>query len=154
MIESSLLQGRVCTRGGAWLMGLLAVTIQTVDACAADRAIYRCTVNGVAVFSDTPCATDAQIYELDTSRISTYSSAATVNAQVSPVRIKNKPPRARTVDSIATDQARHAAQCVKISDSLRELRSKMRAGYGAKQGERLRERQLKLENRRRTEKCR
>jgi hypothetical protein len=43
--------------------------------------------------------------------------------------------------------------CAEIRSKLREIHSQLRAGYGAKQGRRLRERQRQLEERRRRE-CR
>lgn len=52
------------------------------------------------------------------------------------------------------DPAKHKAACARLEQGLRDVRSKMRTGYGAKEGERLKQRQRQLNNRRRLEKCR
>lgn len=137
----------------ALMLALLASSVQAADAPATARAIYRCSANGVTTFSDTPCAADAQVYDVDTSRISTYSPEAVTVPKTAAIKAGTRPVRARKEGSIAADQARHAAECAKLSDSLRELRATLRAGYGAKQGEQLRARQKKLENKRRTAHC-
>jgi hypothetical protein len=54
----------------------------------------------------------------------------------------------------AAAQAKHQATCGKLDQSLREVRTKLRTGYGVKEGERLKARQRQLAERRRTEKCR
>jgi hypothetical protein len=50
-------------------------------------------------------------------------------------------------------QAKHAAECRRIHESLSAVRDKMRAGYNAKQGERLKERERKLNESRREKHC-
>jgi hypothetical protein len=50
-------------------------------------------------------------------------------------------------------QAKHAAECRRIRESLGAVRDKMRAGYNAKQGERLKERERKLNESRRAKRC-
>jgi hypothetical protein len=62
-------------------------------------------------------------------------------------------PKGRKGGSVAADQARHKAECERVTQSLRDIRSKMRAGYNAREGERLRERQDKLEQKRRAAGC-
>ena len=114
-------------------------------------AVYRCTVQDVTVFSDRPCEPDAARYEPDTSRVSTYSSPPS-----SPVP---QPPASRTRHvrpsaAAGAGQARHADECERIRTALKEVAARMRAGYGAKEGEQLRERKAKLEGQRRTKKCR
>jgi hypothetical protein len=112
--------------------------------------IYRCTVGGVTTFSDRPCAAESAPYEPDASRVSTYDpppASPTTSAQ---------PPRsrpARRQKSDGQDQVRHAAECARLRNALRDLAARMRAGYNARQGEQLRERKAKLERQRRAQKC-
>lgn len=112
--------------------------------------IYRCTVGGVTTFSDRPCAAESAPYEPDASRVSTYDpppASPTTSAQ---------PPRsrpARRQKSDGQDQVRHAAECERLRNALRDLAARMRAGYNARQGEQLRERKGKLERQRRAQKC-
>lgn len=112
--------------------------------------IYRCEIGGTITFSDRPCDAGAQRYEPDISRLSTYT----------PPRVSTVPPAARVAErparkggSIAAAQAKHAAECARLRANLKELRSKMRAGYRAKEGERLRQRQSTLQARLRAARC-
>ena len=114
--------------------------------------VYRCTVGGVTTYSDRPCSPEAAPYQPDTSRVSTYDpppvSQSTTPAP--PARTSS----ARQRGSGRDDQVRHAAACERLHNGLREVAVRMRSGYTAKQGERLRERKAKLEQQRRAEKCR
>jgi len=115
-------------------------------------AVYRCTVHDVTVFSDRPCEPDAATYEADTSRVSTYSPPPP-----SPATKPVPQPRARPSRAPATagsDQARHAADCERLGNALKDVAARMRAGYNARQGEQLRERKARLEGQRRAKKCR
>jgi hypothetical protein len=112
--------------------------------------IYRCEQNGILTFSDRPCGADAQTYEPDVSRVSEYKPEPTTFVANAPAREKQ---RSRSVPSTAEVQAKHAAECRRIHDSLGAIRDKMRAGYNAKQGERLKERERKLNESRREKRC-
>ena len=114
--------------------------------------VYRCTVGGVTTFSDRPCTPEAVSYQPDTSRVSTYDPPP-ASRTPAPTQLPRKSPTRRRGASDA-DQARHAAACDRIRNSLREVAQRMRAGYDVKQGERLRERKAKLEQQRREQKCR
>jgi hypothetical protein len=114
------------------------------------ETIYRCSQGGTLTFSDRPCGADAQTYEPDVSRVSEYKSVPatfTSRAQSRPQKHQQSGP------SIAQEQAKHAAECKRIHDSLAAVRDKMRAGYNAKQGERLKEREHKLNESRREKRC-
>jgi hypothetical protein len=113
--------------------------------------IYRCTVGGVTTFSDRPCAAESAPYEPDTSRISTYDPPPANRTATSAAPARPTLPRRRA--SGAEDQARRAAACERIRNGLRDVAARMRAGYDAKQGERLRERKTKLDQQRRAQKC-
>lgn len=114
--------------------------------------IYRCERDGVTTFSDRPCGADAQTYEPDMSRVSEYEAVpAAFTARVQSKSAPEKHPRSEP--SIAEMQAKHAAECRRIHESLGAVRDKMRAGYNAKQGERLKERERKLNQSRREKRC-
>jgi hypothetical protein len=112
--------------------------------------IYRCEQDGALTFSDRPCGTDAQTYEPDVSRVSEYKPVPTKAAAHAQRRTET---HTRSEPSITETQAKHAAECRRIHDSLGAVRDKMRAGYNAKQGERLKERARKLNESRREKRC-
>jgi hypothetical protein len=114
--------------------------------------VYRCTVGGVTTYSDRPCSPDAAAYQPDTSRVSTYDPPPVSQAAPSAQPARASP--ARKHGSGHDDQARHAAACVRLQNSLRDVAARMRSGYNVKQGEQLRARKAKLEQQRRAEKCR
>ncbi len=118
----------------------------------ANATIYRCEVAEVTTFSDRPCGAESTTYVPDVTRVSTYD--APVAGKVSKPARPSARKRIAVRSSIAADQTKHAEQCGRIHASLRDIRAKMRAGYNAKQGERLRDRKAKLEQRRRTQRCR
>jgi hypothetical protein len=127
-----------------------ALAMFCAGASAGAPALYRCTIGGVTTYSDRPCAPDAVQYEPDTSRTSTYSPPPAAPAPATPA--KTAVPRRRP--AAAEDQVRHAAECERLRGALKDVAARMRAGYGVKQGEQLRERKRKLEERRRAQKCR
>lgn len=115
--------------------------------------VFRCTANGVVTFSDRPCGEDAQSYEADESRISTFTPPSKVATSRTAAVSQPKPAAPANRESIAEAQAKHAESCARIARSLSEIRSHMRAGYNAKQGERLNKRQRKLTAQRREQRC-
>jgi hypothetical protein len=136
-----------------WLMGgaLLAIAQASADPAAA-RPIYRCDLGGQSVFSDRPCGSDASTYEADTGRVSITQSAP---VKISPTQDSGPQERRRgAAGGNAQARARHAATCERIESGLREIRARMRSGYNARQGERLKERQQALQVKRRAARCR
>jgi hypothetical protein len=121
------------------------------ESARASATIYRCSVDGVATFSDRPCGDQSSAYEPDAALVSTYTAPPT---SVAPDGARRSPPRpiARG-SSIAAVQAKRAEECQRIQASLRDIRSRMRAGYSAKEGERLKARRAKLESTRRVRRC-
>jgi hypothetical protein len=112
--------------------------------------IYRCERGGTRTFSDRPCGVDAEKYQPDLSRVSEYKpvpASFTARTQTRPVK------QSRSGASIAETQAKHADECRRIHEALAAVRSKMRAGYNAKEGERLNERERKLNTSRRDKRC-
>ncbi|HEY5757451.1 MAG TPA: DUF4124 domain-containing protein [Steroidobacter sp.] len=112
--------------------------------------IYRCTDQGGTVYSDRPCAENAAPHEIDDSRVTVYTPVPTESRAVTAKPTEAKRAKAGRLP----DPAKHEATCAKLEQGLRDVRTKMRTGYGAKEGERLKERQRQLDRRRRTEKCR
>jgi hypothetical protein len=137
---SVLAAGALLALGHAW-------------ADAGVRPIYRCEVQGQSVFSDRPCGIDASAYEADTARVSITQSVPAVPVVAAPTK-ESKPATRRRGSAGGNEVARHAAACERIDTGLREIRARMRAGYSAKQGERLKERQQELQARRRVSRCR
>lgn len=115
--------------------------------------IYRCAHDDVVTFSDRPCGIDAQVYEPDTSRVSEVKSAPSAFVATAAHTQGRSPRPSQSGPSIAESQAKHAEECRRIHDSISTIRSKMRAGYRAKEGERLKEREQKLNASRRAKRC-
>ena len=130
------------------VLGALLLT----QPAGAQTAIYRCAGETGTVYSDRPCAQNAHPHEIDASRVTVYTPAPTdkkptTTASAKPAKAK-PPKRARLADP-----AKHQLTCAKLEQSLRDVRTKMRTGYRAKEGERLKARQRQLNERRRLEKC-
>lgn len=119
---------------------------------SADSAIYRCEVDGVMTYADRPCGERSAAHVPDASLVSTYDAPVVKNTGSPKTRARPKR-RAATSESIAAAQVEHAQECERIDTSLRDVRSRMRAGYNTKQGERLKERYSKLNAKRRSQRC-
>lgn len=132
---------------------LVLGSLLSTHSVEAQTRIYRCTGEAGTVYSDRPCAEDADPHEIDDSRVTVYTPAA-ADKQPSPAA-SAKPTKAKPAKQAPLpDPAKHRLTCAKLEQSLRDVRTKMRSGYGAKDGERLRMRQRQLDQRRRWEKCR
>lgn len=130
--------------------------LMRADEPRAQTDIYRCAgANGV-VYSDRPCDDRANPHEIDNSRITLYTPLkiapeppAEPASATTPARQTNK-----RQSKSAPDSGEHRSKCAKLDQGLRDVRTKMRTGYGVEEGERLRARQRQLNEQRRTEKCR
>lgn len=127
---------------------------------AHSRSIFRCEIAGVRTFSDRPCgsAVRSPTAEPDTVELGTLNILESrAVATASPAAKSGKPsaPRASAAArrSAAAAQVPKADACGRIQQSLRKITSKMRTGYTAKEGERLRERRKDLEEKRRAQRC-
>ena len=140
-------------RGTVAIVGVAiwCVMVCPYAAAATASTIYRCIDEDIVTYSDRPCASNASEYEPDEARISILE-VAPPSTTTTAVRPKPKRAAADSV-SIAAGQAKHAEHCGKLERSLRDIRSKMRAGYDAKEGERLRERRRKLSAQHRELRC-
>jgi hypothetical protein len=135
----------------ARLIGALLVVL-TIEA-SSNSAIYRCEAGGVITFSDRPCDSSARQYAPDSSRISTYEAPSVPQSE--PGRKQTKPRKSKgSARGPAADPLAKRAACDKLKNALKDIRARMRAGYSAKEGERLRERQQAVQARLRTDKCR
>jgi hypothetical protein len=135
---------------------LIAVAMSS--ACAAEgsgaasgaRQIYRCEVAGVATFSDRPCGSVVQPYEAGAGLSVLESSAPEPSSKAVPHG------RSAPASGVAAPEAAAAARaevCRRLQQSLRKIAGQMRAGYKAKQGERLREQRRELQAKRRAQRC-
>lgn len=113
--------------------------------------VYRCAVGDQITFSDRPCGAGAQIYEPDTSRVSTYDPPAPAASGARPAAKRDRPRISN--GSIEAARAKKKAECSRWRAELKALRDKMRAGYRSKEGERLRERQSRLQSQLRAARC-
>jgi hypothetical protein len=130
------------------IFGSLLIT----QSVGAQTNVYRCAGEAGTVYSDRPCAHNADVHKIDDSRVTVYTpviedKAATKTASARPTKAR-PPKRARL-----PDPAKHQLTCAKLEQSLRDVRAKMRSGYGVAEGERLKARQRQLDQRRRLEKC-
>jgi hypothetical protein len=150
---------RIAAAAPALLM-LATFSAKTAETAVADgkaRTLYRCQVAGVTTFSDRPCGATAQERALAQAYVLHPGSVNISDPPVAAPVQAVKPPNERTkpaADSDPPSRQRHAEACRRIQVSLRDIRSKMRAGYSAKQGERLQTRQRTLDEKYRTERCR
>lgn len=132
-------------------IGLLTLVVSS----GAQPAIYRCVEAGGVVYTDRPCEGAADPREIDDSRVTVYTPPPVVRSSSKAKPAKPTKPitdkRARSVRSADLD--RHRARCARLDQGLRDVRSKMRTGYGVKEGERLQARQRQLNEQRRIQKC-
>lgn len=141
-------------------IGVLALVLAHTS--AAQSIIYRCVGEGGGlVYSDRPCSGDAERHEIDDSRVTVYvapsalqsaSHAAPAEASRSKPS-RSKPSRSKTGRGTSSPEEQRQIKCAKLDQSLRDVRTKMRTGYGVKEGERLKERQRQLAGQRRMQKC-
>jgi hypothetical protein len=113
-------------------------------------AVYRCVINEVVTFSDRPCDAGAKHYTPDSEWVSMVDVTKTA---ASPGRVPSRKPKRAQVTSIAAAQAKHKEECTRLEEALRDVRSRLRAGYDVSQGERLKERNRKLNADLRSKRC-
>src|SRR5690606_29449929 len=119
---------------------------------AAQPAIYRCAGGDGVVYTDRPCGAGADPHEIDDSRVTVYTPAPAAGRSLAAPPAKQSKAR-RAGAGRTADPARHRAKCARLDQGLRDVRTKMRSGYGAQQGERLKARQRQLKQQRRAQKC-
>lgn len=151
---------RICLPALTFAFTALFAFITDSDATPAQpgnaRTIFRCEIAGVPTFSDRPCdpAVESRTTELNAVNV---IAPPTVDAAAESVQLGKRSMRGNSAvpgQPVAASNAAKADACGRIQQSLRKITSKMRAGYTAKQGERLRARKQDLEEKRRLQKCR
>lgn len=115
-------------------------------------SMYRCEIAGVTTYSDRPCGADAKLHQPDEAAVSTYAAPVMSSKPSATVKSDRATKKRRTSES--NDAAKRVELCDRLARSLKEVRSKMRSGYKAKEGERLRERLAKLKAQTEDAKCR
>lgn len=134
----------------------LTVLIVVGSACVAAPAernavaVYRCHIDGVLTFSDRPCDAAAQRHAIDTEGINTSVAPAMPKSSGKPAK---QPRQRKSGSTLEPDPKKQAQICERLAQSLKDIRSKMRAGYKASEGERLKDRQAKLKNQLRLARC-
>ncbi len=121
------------------------------------RKVFRCQIDRQIVFSDRPCGSAVESTEVHLTANNTYRNSDSAPTPAKTSRAPNHSASRsieRLSNSIAAEQLREKQRCQRLSDQLDTIQAKMRAGYTAQQGERLRERRRQLEQQRRTERCR
>ena len=128
---------------------LLLILVQTSHA---QPVIYRCEGEGGVIYSDRACEAGADPHEIDDSRVTVYTPEPAANpaSAASPAQ---RPKAGRSRSKKGADPAEHRSKCARLEQGLRDIRTKMRTGYGAKEGERLKARQRQLGEQRRAQKC-
>lgn len=119
-------------------------------AAEAQSAIYRCSTDNGTVYSDRPCGAGAERHEIDASRVTVYTPAPTSQPRAAAAK---QPKAKRSKSGSAIDPAQQRLKCARLDQGLRDVRNKMRSGYGVEEGERLKARQQRLGEQRRTQKC-
>lgn len=113
-------------------------------------AVYRCVVEQVVTFSDRPCDAEAKRYTPESEWVSTVEVS---KPPTTPRRVPTRQVARAQTSSIAAAQAKHKEECARMEEALREVRSKLRAGYDVKQGQRLKARDRKLNADLRSKRC-
>jgi hypothetical protein len=131
---------------------LCAGGLALLSSVAGAETIYRCESGDRLIYSDRPCAADAAVHISDGSRVTVYD-APPISERASTPRSKASKASKSARNTAAADAKRREA-CARLEQSLREVRAKLRTGYGVKEGERLNARRSQLAQRRRSEKCR
>lgn len=133
---------------------LCAGCVALLGTSVSAETIYRCESERGLVFSDRPCAADAVVHATDSSHVTVYE-APPISSRASGARSSNASRSThQKANANARQHAKHQAACTKLDQSLRDVRTRLRTGYGVKEGERLKARQRQLAQRRRSEKCR
>jgi hypothetical protein len=134
--------------------GVVISVLALGDAAGDSPALYRCDNGGATVYSDRPCAADARPHQLDDSRVTVYEALPRAERAASSRTNQRASRQSRASRDSAASYEKHQIKCDRLGRSLRDVRTKMRTGYGVDEGERLKERHRQLTAQRRAEKCR
>ena len=137
-----------CLHFAHWL---IAMVLLAGHAHAAERSIYRCVDAGVTTFTDRPCGVSTQVYSYEVSVPVVEEPSAVVKPAAAAKTPPSRKPRGERAEP---GTSAREANCERIQGQLQQLRARMRAGYGAAEGERLREQQRTARARARQLRCR
>ncbi len=131
-----------------WIIGALVAVGITSAAIAQSRVVYRCELDGQLVFSDRHCAPGADVHSFEPAPVNMYEAPAQA---ASAPRKKSEP----TGDdsTVNSDADKNKQTCERFALRLREVRSKLRAGYKPSQGEKLKARYEQLKAQMRIARC-
>jgi hypothetical protein len=135
--------GWQCWIGSLWVAAGLFTVMQLShgEASSSITQVYECRVSGQRVFSDQPCAIDADKRVVPTPNNMNMREAAIDYRPSTTLPTKRK---------AATDEpnphAKRKARCEALRNDKSKLTSRLRAGYTVKEGERLRERLRKVDS--------
>jgi hypothetical protein len=137
-------------------LSILLFTVCLVSGAAdsADRTIYRCVLAGVTTFSDRPCGDSIEVHSLEvpTAAVGAMGPPPVLNG---PARRQARSTKAKPSDHPPVDHRdRQVTECKRLDAQLRQVAARMRAGYKARVGERLRAQQRVARARRRELRCR
>lgn len=130
--------------GAIALQGLMSISQASEAGLHLAASVYQCVINGERVFSDQPCAKDAEQREI--------AESNRMNAQDTRIMDKHESPAKRRNDA-ADDIDKKKMACNKLREQQSAIKSQMRTGYTAKQGEQLRTRLDKLNEKYGAQKC-
>ena len=134
--------------------GMVLSVVAFGNAAGDSPIIYRCDINGVTVYSDQPCDAAARPHQLDDTRVTVYAAPPTAELATAAKTKQGAARRSQARRNSATSHEKRQHKCDQLGRSLRDVRTKMRTGYGVDEGERLKERHRRLTAQRRVEKCR
>jgi len=128
-------------RSGLFCVLSVAAFIASHSVSADSAAhVYECTMNGQRVFSDHSCGDDA--IQRDVLVANTMEAAKVTSEKPAVARKSHAGRRVSSGD----DHDKRRQQCAHIQKSRDALNDKMRAGYTARQDERLHDRLRKLDH--------
>lgn len=128
-----------------WMVVLVTVSSLPAASIAA-TAVYECNVGGQRIFSDQACAPNAVTRDIGESN-RMQGHVITHRAE----HLESSPRRSHASDD--DDITTRKQQCNKLRQQQDAVVSKERAGYNAKQGERLRARSDELKARYQSLRC-
>jgi hypothetical protein len=136
--------------------GTLALVLGCSDsALAAGVIVYQCHGDGVRVFSDRPCGTDARPQRVES--ISAAAAAAAAVPTPATPRTSAAPKRHTTPHSApkpnATTSHGKAAKCHGLQNDIDAIDTRMRLGYRGKEGTQLQARRDTAAERYRALRC-
>lgn len=131
--------------------GAAAKNLSTMSVAAVPSrgtVVLACTVNGKRVYSDSVCGANARPHEIATDRMNTYAPPAidTTPVPVESSVVESPPVFVPSERSRSTPQANEAA-CEGIQREIDAIDARMRHGYLAQEGERLRTRRNEAKER-------